>query len=159
MSVQSKAIANGLFQKPIGIPVAALIIGLVLWPIGARYSIDGLLWLCNQLLQFLRVGYQIATPPVWQTYVVLAPLPLMCSRVEWSLSIRKAPAAHAGVVWLLIVGYDVLTTDFGVRYPEPGAWGVTQQIAQNLVLSGILTTVLTFGPEWLMREGWRALRR
>jgi uncharacterized membrane protein HdeD (DUF308 family) len=63
------------------------------------------------------------------------------------------------VVWLLIVGYDVMTTYFGVRYPEQGALAITQQIAGSLALSGILTTVLTFGPEWLMREGWRALRR
>lgn len=160
MSVQSRPIttapAHGL---PSGISFAALIIGLVLWPIGARYSIDGLLWLCNQLLAFLRVGTQIPTPPVWQVYVVLAPIPVICSRVEWGLSLRRVPGAHSGITWLFVVGYDLATTYFGIKYPEPGAWDITRQLAQSLALSGILTAVLTFGPEWLMRGGWRAFKR
>jgi hypothetical protein len=146
-------------KRPYGVPLAALLIGATLWPIGARYSIDGLLWIINQLLLFLRVAYQIPTPPIWQVYAVLAPISIPCSRVEWSLSFRRLPSAIGAVVWLSIVGYDLLTTLFGVLYPDAGAWAVTRQIAQSLALSGILSIVLTFGPEWLMREGWRALRR
>lgn len=160
MSVRSRSIRSASGRSfPSGISLAALIIGFILWPIGARYSIDGLLWLCNQLLDFLRMGMRIPTPPVWQLYVVLAPIPLICSRVEWGLSLRSVPGAHAGVTWLFVVGYDLATTYFGIKYPEPGAWDITRQLAQSLALSGILTAVLTFGPEWLMRGGWRALKR
>lgn len=159
MTVQSRPMTAPAAKRSYGIPLAALLIGATLWPIGARYSIDGLLWLCNQLLLFLRVAYQVPTPPIWQVYAVLAPISILCSRVEWSLSINRMPGADAAIVWLFIVGYDAITTYFGVRYPESGGWAITQQVGQSIVLSGILTGILTFGPEWLMRKGWKALRR
>lgn len=161
MAVQSRPLTNTAPgpRKSYGIALGALLIGAALWPIGARYSVDGLLWIINQLLTFLRIPNQIDTPPVWQLYAVLAPISILCSRVEWSLSIKRLPSALAAVVWLFVAGYDFVTTLFGVRYPEPGAWAITITVAQSLALSGILAVVLTFGPEWLMREGWRSLRR
>ncbi len=146
-------------QRSVMLPLAAVIVGLFLWPVGARFSIDGLLWLVNALIASFHAPFVIPIPPAWTVYLFLAPLPLICSRVEWSLSFRKQLDAHVYVVWILIAGYDAVTTYFGVRYPAADAWAVTKQVGTSIALSGILTAALTFGPEWLIREGWRALRR
>src|SRR5690349_21584823 len=65
------------------IPIAGLIIGCILWPIGARYTIDGVVWIINNALAFLRMPAQIPTPLPWQVYIGLVWLPFVCSRVEW----------------------------------------------------------------------------
>src|SRR5262245_57912057 len=71
------------------IALAGLSIGLILWPLGARYSIDGLFWLANAVLAFLRIPIAVVTPPHWAFYCLLAPLPYLCSRVEWKPPIYK----------------------------------------------------------------------
>lgn len=146
------------------IPIAGLIIGAILWPIGARYTIDGLAWLGNAILSFLRVPYQLPLPLPWQAYAVMVWLPFVCSRVEWRWPLEKlggrwrfAPV-DAILVWLVVASADFLTTYFGVRNPSPDAWAISQEISKALVWSGILSAILTFGPEWMVRSAWRRLR-
>lgn len=146
-------------------PMAGVLIGLALWPIGARYTIDGILWIANFILTFVRVPYQIPLPPVWQMYLLLAPICLICSGVEWRAPLFKRAgrwefaSADTIIIWLVIVVLDVGTTYAGIRNPGRDAWPIMQELAASLVLSGILSAILTFGPEWLMREGWRKLWR
>lgn len=153
-STNSKAIA-----------LAGLIIGCILWPIGARYSIDGLFWLINTILAFLRIPIALITPPHWAFYCLLAPLPYICSRVEWKPPIvksgdrRQLAAANIVVTWLVIAGYDLATTFLGVRAPLPNGAAITTEIAASAAIAVALSIILTFGPEWLVRSSWRQLMK
>lgn len=149
----------------IAIPLAGLIIGCILWPIGARYSIDGLFWLVNAILGFLRVPLALVTPPHYAFYCLLAPLPYICSRVEWKPPLYRSgdqwrvAAANVVVTWLIIAGYDLGTTYLGVGTPAPGSSAVSGEIAASTFVAVVLSVILTFGPEWLIRSSWRQLTK
>lgn len=149
-------------HRPPWVPLAALIIGLILWPIGARFTIDGVIWIGNWILAFLRMPGRLPDP-TWATYIVLAPLPFIASFVEWrpmrwnwSQEVRNP---YGIVVWAVIVGLDAISTYIGIRTPDTNSAALMREVGASLAFSGILATVLTFGPEWLIREGWRQLWR
>lgn len=150
-------------QRSIAIAVAGLIIGCILWPIGARYSIDGLFWLVNAVLAFLRVPIALITPPHYAFYCLLAPLPYLCSRVEWHWPVYRDKAkrwriapANVVVTWAGVAGYDLSTTYLGMGTPTNGA-AVSAEIAASAIIAAVIAVGLTFGPEWLTRRSWRHL--
>lgn len=150
-------------QRSMAIAVAGLIIGCILWPVGARYSIDGVFWLINMFLSFLRVPIALITPPHYAFYCLLAPVPYLCSRVEWHWPVYRvgekwhiAPA-NVVVTWILIAGYDLGTTYLGVTAPSNSA-AVMGEIAAVVVIAAVFAAGLTFGPEWLVRTAWKQLR-
>lgn len=172
MSVRSQELKDGkpVEAKPArqhgkgsAVAVAGLVIGCILWPIGARYSIDGLFWLVNAILAFLRIPLALATPPHWAFYCLLAPLPYLCSRVEWQPPLYRGAgrwhvaSANVVVTWACVAGYDFGTTYLGIRAPEQSS-AVGAEIAAALVVAATLGVILTFGPEWLIRSSWRQLR-
>lgn len=166
MTIRSELLRDGeRIQKkrpPPWVPMAAVIIGAALWPLGARFTIDGIIWIGNWLLAFLTMPVRLPAP-TYATYLVLAPLPIVCSFVEWRPMRwdwqHELRNPYGVVVWLFIAGIDLFTTYAGVRNPDPDATAAFREVAQSLALSGILTVALTFGPEWLLREGWRKLWR
>jgi hypothetical protein len=146
------------------IAVMGVLIGCILWPIGGRFTIDGIVWLCNQLLVFLRAPWHIATPLPWMVYLACIPLPFLCSKVEWHPPLYRIQgkwrlaAADVILVWLFVSGADFITTYFGLRNPASDLPDIFIEVAKSLVVSAILGVVLTFGPEWLLRRSWRRLR-
>lgn len=165
MNVRSIPLKNGevtAHKRSPWVPLAAVLIGLVLWPLGARFTIDGVLWIGNWILTFLRMPIRIPAP-TYVAYLALAPVPLVASFVEWRpLRWRwedEIRNPYGMTVWIIIVILDAGSTFIGIQNPDPGASRLFIELSQSLALSGILAAVLTFGPEWLLREGWRRLWR
>jgi hypothetical protein len=145
--------------------LAGLLIGSVLWIVGARYTIDGVFTLANMLLSFVRVPLALAVPPAWPFYLVFLWLPFLASRVEWTPPLARVQGrwviapAHALLVWAVIATLDALTTYAGLRSPSSGASALAIEIAKSTLVSGILSAILTFVPEWLVRVCRRQLWR
>lgn len=167
MTVESKPLKSAQTStrhRSIAVPVAGLLIGAILWPIGARYTIDGVFWLTNALLGFLHIPYAVATPPHWAFYCLFAWLPYVCSRVEWKSPLTKTDGRwyfappDVVVVWALIAAADFTTTYLGLGY-SISASAVAAEIAASVAVSVILGLILTFGPEWLIRASWHRLTR
>lgn len=70
-------------------------ISVILWPVGARYTVDGVIVVLNMLFRHFTLPYQLPIPlplgtvfdvllPVW--YLALLPIPILFSIVEWQVS-------------------------------------------------------------------------
>lgn len=137
-----------------------VVISAVLWLLGARFTIDGVIWIANALLAFFNVPTAIATPLPWFVYAILTPIPVLFSVVEWynlpfwwdenGLLCWNTPGMI--VVWLVVYAMDGVTTYLGLRHPDPQSAEIMRQIAENIYLSGGITAVLTIGPEALLRS-------
>lgn len=141
--------------------LAGLVFGAVFWIFGARYTIDGVILVCNTILEFLTVPTRISMR--WEYYLWFAPVPVLFSAIEWTCSpIGKRRIRHWGLIvaWAIAVLLDILSTLLGLsaaKSPDLVVW-----IASNVFSLSLLSLVLTFGPESLMRSCaalvWRALR-
>lgn len=134
-----------------------LIIGGFVWVLGARYTIDGLMVVINWMLSFLTIPARISLPLPWQMYLILVPIPVVYSIVEWN----NAPRQRIGnritwtpveliCVWAVLGGMDLATTFFGLGTPANNALMIF--IATNIVARGVATGFLTFWPEWLAKR-------
>ena len=137
-----------------------ILIGAAIWTIGARYTIDGVMVLLNQLLGFLRVPWRI--PPVlpYWIYLICLPLPVGCSFVEWKYGPvwrdqrgrwHMQPAEFL-LTWTIIVVVDLVSTFTGVSIKDSETPYLVIQIVSTTFGAGLLTAILTFGPEWLIRR-------
>lgn len=142
------------------------LLSLALWVIGARYTVDGVLAMLNALLAFLTIPARISIPPGWVLYLVLAPIPLAYSLIEW----QKVPLNLRGgrwyvaplgqwVVWLVVYAMDAITTWNGLGVVDERAPLIVQQLAAALPGRVVLTAVLTIGPEALLRSMAAIFRR
>lgn len=129
-----------------------IVIGAVLWTIGARYTIDGLVVVANALLSWLALPEAVRIPALaWQWWhVALWTVPVVCSVAEW-LSPRRL-ANWMRVLWAGILLADLVSTFIGIGLPDA-------YTPANIAFVGLVTLLLTFGPEWLMKNGWGTLRR
>ena len=143
-----------------------LIIGGLLWLIGARYTIDGVPVLLNSFLAFFRIPMQFATPVVWPVYLAMAWLPVLISRIEWAeFPVRRVGTrwvfarSEVATIWLVTAGADMFTTLQGVSVDVSSPVAVLRFIAANIVVALAWSGFLTFVPEWLMRLCWPTVRR
>jgi hypothetical protein len=142
------------------------LLSLVLWVIGARYTVDGVLAMINALLDFLTIPAQIPIPPGWVLYLMLAPIPLAYSLIEWQkvpLTVhdegwRAAPLGQ-WVVWLIVYAMDAITTWNGLGVVDRSAPLIVQQLSAALAGRVVMTAVLTIGPEALLRSMASIFRR
>lgn len=138
--------------------VVGILIGVVLWLIGARYTIDGAIWIINAILAWFHIANRIM-PVDGIGYVPALLVPIAVSMAEWHAPIKLETGRwsmrplNVWVVWFVVVALDVLSTFFGLRTPDPHAWPIMQEVARSLTVSGILAVVLTFAGEWLIRKG------
>lgn len=112
------------------------LLSLALWVVGARYTVDGVLALVNALLAFLTIPARIPIPPGWVLYLVLAPIPLAYSLIEWQqvpLTQRNGrwQAAPLGqwVVWLVVYAMDAITTWNGLGVVDTSTPLIIRQLA------------------------------
>jgi hypothetical protein len=138
-----------------------LLIGAVVWIFGARYTVDGLILGSNTILSFLTIPLHIA--PRWEYYLYLAPLPILFSAVEWTCSpFGRNRVTHGGLImaWVVVVAIDTASTLIGLASATTPAFIVW--IVSSITGIVILSIVLTFGPELMMKSCggllWRALR-
>jgi hypothetical protein len=153
-----------------GIALGAMgsLISALTWIIGARYTVDGVLAIGNALLRFLTVPYQIPIPPFWVLYLLLSPLPLCFSLVEWREipfwrdehdAWQFAPFAQ-WVVWMVVFAIDGVTTFAGLGVdPGPEALAIMHQVAGSIPARVVVAAILTPGPEWLLRGMLAVFRR
>jgi len=163
-SPYSAANAPGVVRVSPWIALGAIALGVVLWPLGARYTMDGMIWVVNTMLGLLQSPIRVSLPP-WPWNLLLLPAPILFSKIEWRPPLQhvrgrwRAAPAGAWVVWLLFTVMDAATTFLGLTNPDSGASPIARWVAASLAASGILSAALTFLPEFLVRFGWRALRR
>lgn len=137
-----------------------ILIGAVVWTIGARYTIDGVMALLNQLLGFLRVPWRVPHVLPYWVYLVCLPVPVGCSFVEWKYGpVWRDPRgrwhmqpAEFLLTWTIIVMIDLVTTFTGVSIKDSETPYIVAQIVATTFGAALLTAILTFGPEWLIRR-------
>jgi hypothetical protein len=130
-----------------------------LWLVGARYTLDGVLTLINSLLNFLTVPTHIPIPPGWQAYLGMAFIPIVFSIIEWHqiplhISDEGWQSGPFGqwLVWLLVYALDAYTTWKGLGVVDDTAPTIWRELSQISWARGIMTAVLTIGPEALLRS-------
>lgn len=151
---QSRQRSPGGFNGPyLAAGLVGVVIGGVAWLVGARFTVDGAVWLANWLLAFLQVPWRVPTPLSWQLYAVLCWLPVLYSVIEWRcppVARREgrtdwAPA-EVTWTWLTAVAMDMTTTFLGLPI-------------ENLPVAGAATFFFTFWPEWMIRASIRRIRK
>ena len=161
-----ESVSPGIDSSKLGLVVVGYLIASVFWIIGARYTIDGVLWIVNWVLNFLTIPARLIIPPHWSIYLVLAPLPYLFSRIEiFNVPRRQRkgridwamPAVVS--VWVIVVLLDLSTTFLGLGTPDPtmgqaGAW-----FSASFWAKGTATIILTFWPEWLFQQMNKQLRK
>ncbi|MEI6775828.1 MAG: hypothetical protein WCK70_02910 [Chloroflexales bacterium] len=143
-----------------------LVVSLIFWIIGARWTIDGLIVIFNTILNFLTIPYQAHVPTNYIIYGLLCPVPIILSAVEWRFPFERVGGEWyfaklgAWVVWAIAGGFDLYTTYLGLGV-DPGPESVT--FMRELSASGfpriIAASALTVGPEWLGRGMLTILRK
>lgn len=145
---------------PLGI--VAILVGGILWPLGARYSLEGWIYTLNILLHLIRLPVSIPMPVGWW-WLLFVPLGILYSVVETRVrfgpptSWSALPSWIIALVLLLFVhGTDIGSTFTGYLWPAQDAWPLHIWAAGDgrwaLVLWAI---VLTYLPE---RAIWHGLR-
>jgi len=143
-------------QKPVGnqkmgdvhIAFAALglVVGAAMWVIGARYTIDGVIWVVNWLLAFVKVEFVIETNGAF--YLYASPLPIVFSLFEWVKPVKFRTQPALVLVWALVHFFDFATTFLGLLSVE-----------LHLAVVILATAVLSYTPEWIMRTSFTVLRK
>ncbi|MBX0328253.1 hypothetical protein K2Z83_11250 [Oscillochloris sp. ZM17-4] len=147
------------------IGLVGMLMSTIVWVLGARWTVDGLIVMFNAVLRFLNASYQAPIPPHVLVYVILSPMPLIFSVVEWRLPFRRISdewqfaKPGAWLVWGGVFAFDWYTTYLGLGVdPGEGSVRFMRQIAASTVVRTLVALVLTAGPEWLAREMWAQLR-
>ena len=142
---------------------AAIAIGLPLWLIGARYTLDGWVIALNWCSAFLRFGASVPVPSGWYM-LLLFPIGIVYSLIERrGLPLNPQAAGWAAwtmllVVWIVINATDVGSTYLGIVAIEPTAWPVNRWLAATWWAGGTWALVLTYLPESLMMLAWWIIR-
>jgi hypothetical protein len=122
-----------------------MLFGLLTWPIGAKYTIDGIIWCVNWLLRFLTFEYQIEM--FTDLYLYLLPIPIAFSAVEWAgrrnmVNLHWSMIIVLSFVWVL----DMVTTFTGLSI-QLGWW-----------VAFPLAAVLTFIPELIIKNSLHVIK-
>ncbi len=153
---------GGLSGFSIG--AVGMLISAIIWLIGARWTVDGLVVMFNAVLHFFNTNYQAPIPPHVLVYVCLSPIPLAFSAVEWHVPIRREKSvwhfAPLGdwAVWTTVLFFDWYTSYLGLGVdPGPDAMTFMRQLSASIIPRVLVSAILTAGPEWLAREMWARL--
>jgi hypothetical protein len=143
----------------------AILVGAILWPLGARYCLEGWVYGLNILLALLNLPARIPMPVGWW-WLIFVPLGLLYSTVEIRVQFGPPPSwAHlpswglAMILLLLIHGTDIGSTFAGYLSPPKGAWSIHVWAAgDGRWALGLWAIVLTYLPERAFMLGLRWLR-
>jgi hypothetical protein len=131
----------------IGIAGIAFIGGFLLWFVGARFTIDGIVWTINMLLSFLTIEYQIEVSTNIYLYLII--FPVIFSLVEIRGTRHRIMRLEGSLRWLsagvvlFIHAADIATTFIGL--PPTVHW-----IGRTAMM-----VALTYLPEAGMVGGWQ----
>lgn len=153
-----KSVRSTFDLTRIGTAIVAMGIGIGVWVIGARYTCDGIIWLINWLLAFVAAP-TINGPLSWQVYLIMSPIPIIFSLIEFGEGSRFIKSVWGVRVTTIIVGLtDVVTTFFGLLAMPVQSSPAAEWFVATKPLVTIVAIILTVGPEWMMKWGWKTIR-
>lgn len=135
------------------------------WAAGAKYTIDGLPLLLNEVAAFFRAPFALAPITDWHWYLYLCWIPVAISIAErryapWRRLTLSAIMIWVIGVWLIVSAVDAFSTWLAVTHPADDAYTVTKQIAQIKPIAAAWSIATTFLPEtgfaallWWLRRG------
>lgn len=147
----------------------ALILGGLLWIVGAWYTVRGWIIGVNLVAAVVGIGGRLAEPVGWWLLSVLV-IGAGYSLIEIYLRPRRAVYGRLldKIGWrllaiLILLWFFVVLTDIGSTYlsvvtPGAGAWQLAVAIAATPWAAGLWTLVLTFFPEGLFLLGGALLK-
>ncbi len=137
-----------------GIVFIGSLIFLFFWIIGGRFTIDGTAQLANLLSHFVGAPFRVAVPLAWHQYMSALPIPVAASAVEFGvpavLAVFPLPRRVKVVLWIIwafVSGLDLYTTFMGTGIADRTLHPFRQWLAGNAAGRGVVTGLLTFGPE------------
>jgi hypothetical protein len=145
---------------PLGI--VAIIVGAILWPLGARYSLEGWIYALNILLDLVHLPAAIPMPVGWW-WLLFIPPGILYSLVEIRVQFGPPPSwAHlpswaiAIGLLLFVHGTDIGSTFAGYLAPPAGAWAIHVWAAgDGRWALGLWAIILTYLPERAFMQGLR----
>lgn len=162
----SKPASRQMTMWPLGI--VAILVGLALWPLGARYSLEGWVNVLNLLLGLLNLPVAIPMPTGWW-WLLFLPIGLLYSLVEILVPFGLPRSWAHLPMWALAIfllalvhGSDLGTTFAGYLFPAADAWAIhTWAAGPGRWALVIWTIVLTYLPERALLQGlrWIGVRR
>lgn len=135
------------------------------WAVGAKYTIDGLPLLLNEIAAFFRAPAFARPITDWHWYVYLCWLPVLISLAErhyapWRRLTLSAIMIWVLGAWLIVSLVDAGSTWLAVTHPPDDSYTITKQIAAIKPLAAAWSIVTTFLPEtgfaallWWLRRG------
>lgn len=135
----------------------ALLFGVPIWIVGARYTLDGWVMALNVVSGVADLPIQLARPTGFWS-LLLFPIGLGYSLVETRYRPRRARAVIAWLLWVIVLATDYGSTYLAVATPTADAWPVTKWVAATLPAALAWTTVLAFLPEQRMMAASLARR-
>ena len=146
--------------------LVALVVGLVLWLIGARYTTLGGARGIGLLAGVFGLDIVVPLPTGWSLVGAAIAVGLVVSLTEFGARPRRSffsTSLVAGLVllliWSLVITGDISSTYIGVTTPDAGAWTISYWLAANIWAAGAWSAFLTFVPELLIIGGIRWLVR
>lgn len=136
------------------VPVALLgwAILALWWAAGAKYTIDGLPLLLNEIGAFFRAPLHLGQVTDWRWYILMSWLPITISIAErryapWRRPVLSSIMIWVMGVWLIVSAIDAGSTWLAVTHPPDDAYTITKQIAAIRPLAATWSIVTTFVPE------------
>jgi hypothetical protein len=139
--------------------VVAIILGGVLWLIGARYTLEGWVYALNLGLEFTRLPARVPSPAGWWWLLAL-PLGIIYSVAEVMIPFGVPRSWHHAPQWVLMLialgvvhGSDVGSTFLGYMVPSPSPWPLHAWAVAAIWPSFVWAALLTYIPERLILSG------
>jgi hypothetical protein len=155
---QSKPVSK---QRESLIPagIAALMFGIPLWFVSARYSLDGWVMAVNVAAHHVHLPLFIQPVMGWWS-LLLIPIGLIYSLVEVlyhpfkrMARANRVAAAVFIIACLLLHATDVGSTALSVINPTADAWPISLWIAHTWYITAVWAIILTYLPERLIIAG------
>jgi hypothetical protein len=139
--------------------IVAIVLGVLLWLIGARYTLEGIVYALNLGLEFTRLPARVPTPSGWWWALAL-PLGLVYSVAEVMIPFGPPRSWQHVPQWALMLialgvvhGSDVGSTFLGYLAPTANPWPMHTWAAATLWPLFLWGIALTYLPERLILSG------
>lgn len=146
--------------------LVALVVGLVLWLIGARYTTLGAPRVVQLIGSLFGIDLVVPLPTGWPLLWLTVSVGAVVSLTEFGARPRRSFFSVSLVfglvlflIWLLVITADISSTYIGVTTVQPDSWPLTVWLAATVWAAGTWSAFLTFVPELLIIGGVRWLAR
>ena len=159
-----RGISWGLKWRAVGL--FAVILGMPLWLIGARFTTLGAPGVIQLVFGLFRIPVTIPLPNGWTLFVLTIIVGAVISATEFGCRPRRSFFSQSiltgfvlFLVWLIANAGDLSSTFIGVTTPQMDSWPLTVWVAHTSWAAISFTIFLTYLPELLMIAGIRWLTK